>query len=179
MSQVACSCVMPARGRSLSHADLDERPRSNPVIDGSAAQLTPAAGSHPHRRPPGVRGDIVAALAAYRMAAASPALASLARTRRLQFRLVLAPCHDEAASLAAELQKSRRGRSAALGAGRDCCGARSGRGCGRLYRNLAMAREQHPIVRALAYYAAARQLGASKPQAAVSLQPSKPRILTP
>ena len=37
-----------------------------------------------------------------------------------------------------------------------------------------MAREQHPIVRALAYYAAARQLGASKPQAAVSL-PSKPR----
>ncbi len=168
-------------GRGLSYADLDERPRSNPVIDGSAAQLGAPL-------PEVIRiadhlaygGDIVAALAAYRMAAASPALASLARTRRLQFLASAPPCHDEAASLAAELHKDSPGAAvpllvlAAIAAERGQDEAASDS-----YRNLAMAREQHPIVRALAYYAAARQLGTSKPQAAVSLAVEAEGILTP
>ncbi|HNN91147.1 MAG TPA: hypothetical protein PKI03_02715 [Pseudomonadota bacterium] len=168
-------------GRGLSYADLDERPRSNPVIDGSAAQLGAPL-------PEVIRiadhlaygGDIVAALAAYRMAAAIPALASLARTRRLQFLASAPPCHDEAQSLAAELHKESPAAAAPLLVLAAIAAERGlDEAAADAYRSLAMVREQHPIVRALSFYAAARQLGASKPQAAVSLAVEAEGILTP
>ncbi len=168
-------------GRGLSYADLDERPRSNPVIDSSAAVLgAPLPEVIRIADHLAYHGDVAAALAGYRMAAASPPLATLARTRRLQFLASAPACHDEALALAVELQKES---AAAVTPALYLAAIAAERGQDELaashYRRIAGQAEQHPIVRALAYYAAARQLGLSQPQAAVDLAVEAEALLTP
>lgn len=167
--------------RGLSYADLDERPRSNPVLDSAAvvlgAPLPEAIRIADHLA---YGGDVAAALAAYRMAAASPPLALLARTRRLQFLASAPPCHDEALALAGELLKESATALipsltlAAIAAlrGQDQAAA-------AYYRSVATQTSHHPIVRALAYYAAARELGLSRPEVAGDLAVEAEAILTP
>jgi hypothetical protein len=168
-------------GRGLSYADLDERPRSNPVIDSAAAVLGAPL-------PEVIRiadhlaygGDIAGALAAYRMAAASPPLSLLARTRRLQFLASAPPCHDEALALCGEfLKESATAVTPSLYLAAIAAERGQDQAAAAHYRSIALQPEHHPIVRALASYAAARQLGRSQPGAAGDLAVKAEAILTP
>lgn len=167
--------------RGLNYSDLDDRPRSNPIIDGAAvvlgAPLPEVLRIADHFA---FSGDVSAALASYAMASGSPALATLARTRRLQFLSSAPPCHEEAEQLATYLLAE----SSSSTVPHLCLAAMaSARGehvdAADAYRQVAENDGLHPVVRALASYAAARQLCVADPQAAGDLAVQAEAILTP
>ena len=166
--------------RGLNYSDLDERPRSNPIIDGAAVVLGAPL-------PEVIRiadhfaysGDVAAALATYGMAAGSPALSTLARTRRLQFLCSAPPCHEEATQLALTLLVESEAAAvpplclAMLASSQGEHGEAAS-----LYRRVADSAGQHPVIRALSCYAAARQLSQQDPQAAGDLAVQAEALLT-
>lgn len=167
--------------RGMNFSDLDERPRSNPIIDGAATVLGAPL-------PEVLRiadyfaytGDVAAALATYGMAAGSSALSTLARTRRLQFLCSAQPCHEEAAQLAQSLLADSETASLpqlCLAALTSAHGQHAE--AAALYRCVADNTSLHVLVRALASYAAARQLSHENPQLAGDLAVQAEGLLTP
>lgn len=166
--------------RGLNYSDLDERPRSNPILDGAAtvlgAPLPEVLRIADHFA---YTGDIAAALAAYGMAACSPALSTLARTRRLQFLCSAPPCHEEAAQLALALHAESDWAAVPSVCSAAMASAQGDHAeAAASYRCVADNDHQHAVVRALAGYAAARQLSQVDPSLAADLAVHAEGILT-
>ena len=153
---------------ALSYSDIDERPRSNPMIEPAAVAMG-APLPEPLRIADHLlySGDISAALAAYSLISISALLAPVARIRRLQT-LIMAPSRwQEAAELGeAELQNSATSSAALISLALLADYAGNPEGAARRFLALGADLHCHAIERAAAFFAAARYLMRSDPQAA-------------
>lgn len=165
---------------NLSYADIDERPRSNPIIESSALQSGAPL-------PESLRiadhllqgGDLCAALAAYQLISSSLPIAALARLRRLQVLAALPARRQEALQLAeAELALSPPSLSALLALAVLDEGREPSETTARRYLALGADGQSHPVERAAAFFTASRHLIRSDAEAARSARMAAESLLS-
>lgn len=165
----------------LSYADLDDRPRSNPIIEPAALLLGAPL-------PEALRlgdfllhgGDTGAALAIYRYLTASQPLATVARQRYLQILAAAPERHQAATELAdAELVASPSSPAALIALAGIYEESNQPESAARRYLALGADVHAHQLERAAAFFAAARCLERSDPGAARSARAAAESLLPP
>jgi hypothetical protein len=164
----------------LSYADIDERPRSNPIIEPSALVLGAPI-------PEALRiadyllytGDVCGALAGYQLVSSSPALSGLAKTRSLQLLASAPGLHQRARELGeSELNALPSSATALIALATVADNSGQPEAAARRYLALGADPHSHAIERAAAFFAASRYLTRSDPGAARSVREAAESLLT-
>lgn len=165
----------------LSYADLDDRPRSNPIIEPAALLLGAPL-------PEALRlgdyllhaGDVGGALAIYRYVTGSQPLATVARQRYLQILASAPERHKTATELAdAELVASPSSPVALIALAGIYEERNDLEAAARRYLALGADVHAHQLERAAAFFAASRCLNRSDPGAARSARAAAESLLPP